>query len=83
MVMCQRLLPRKKGGLWPAREVMFMNAAIGNLIRSGGEKQINTYLLSGIADGMMEWNKCLQIASSSNIISAAIATSYEENGDTI
>ena len=85
IVICQRLLPKKKGGLWPAREIMFMNAAIGNLIRSGGEKQINSCLLSASndKDGMMEWNKCLQIASASNIISSAIATTFEETGDAI
>ena len=55
MVVCQRLLQKKGGGIWPAREVMMLNPAISSLIKEGKEKGISNQLTINQSKGMMEW----------------------------
>jgi Tfp pilus assembly pilus retraction ATPase PilT len=83
MVICQRLLEKKGGGIWPAREIMILNPAISSLIKEGKEKQINNQLLIHEAKGMMEWGKCLDYAVRNEIISKEEMENFRDSSEDI
>ncbi|MGD0977041.1 MAG: PilT/PilU family type 4a pilus ATPase [Minisyncoccia bacterium] len=58
-VISQRLIPRLKGGLIPAVEVMIANAAVRNLIRERKTQQLNMAIDTGGDIGMISLNKSL------------------------
>lgn len=58
-VFSQRLIPRISGGQVPAYELLVANAAVANLIREKRTHEINTVIETGIADGMIDMNRCL------------------------
>lgn len=58
-VFSQRLIPRISGGMVPAYELLVANAAVSNLIREKRTHEINTIIETGIADGMIDMNRCL------------------------
>lgn len=58
-VISQRLIPRVKGGLIPAVEVMITNAAVRSLIRDGRVQQLNLAIETGADAGMISLNRSL------------------------
>jgi twitching motility protein PilT len=58
-IISQRLIPRIKGGLIPAVEVMLATTAVRNMIREGKTQQINTAIETGADVGMVPLNKSL------------------------
>jgi twitching motility protein PilT len=58
-VISQRLIPRVKGGLMPAVEVMIANTAVRNLIRDGRVQQLNLAIDTGSDIGMISLNRSL------------------------
>lgn len=51
-VICQRLLPKAKGGLALACEILVANAAVANLIREGKTQGLRNTMETGIREGM-------------------------------
>jgi len=58
-VISQRLVPRIKGGLIPAVEIMIANTAVRNLIREGRIQQLNLAIDTGSDTGMVSLNRSL------------------------
>ncbi|MBU1015343.1 PilT/PilU family type 4a pilus ATPase [Patescibacteria group bacterium] len=58
-VISQRLLPRLKGGLIPAVEVMINNPAVGNLIRENKIHELPLVIETSREDGMVALNRAL------------------------
>ena len=58
-VFSQQLIPRISGGQIPAYELLVANAAVANLIREKRTHEINTVIETGLADGMIDMNRCL------------------------
>ncbi len=58
-VLSQRLIPRIKGGLIPATEIMFNNPAISNLIRENKVHEIPLIIDTSADSGMLSLNKSL------------------------
>lgn len=58
-VISQRLVPRLKGGLIPACEVMISNPAIANLIRENKVHEIPTVIETSLEQGMISLNRSL------------------------
>jgi twitching motility protein PilT len=58
-VVSQRLVPRIKGGLTPACEVMIHNAAIANLIRENKVHEIPMVIETNLEIGMVSLNRSL------------------------
>ncbi len=58
-VISQRLIPRTRGGLIPATEVMIANSAVRNLIRENKENQLNLVIDTSSDIGMISLNKSL------------------------
>lgn len=78
MVMCQRLLKKRTGGLVPAREIMISNVAVASLIKSGKEKSISSVLITKQTEGMMEWQKALDILVEQGEVDRDEAKKYED-----
>lgn len=69
-VVCQQLLKRTdKPGRVAALEIMFVNSAIGNLIREGKTYQIPSSILTGRGDGMQLMDQHLERLINEEIIS--------------
>lgn len=58
-VISMRLVPRIRGGLIPAVEVMIANTAVRNLIRENQIQQINLAIDTGAEAGMISLNRSL------------------------
>lgn len=58
-IVSQRLVPRIEGGRMPAAEVMFVNAAIRNLIRENKVYQIDLVIETSVQEGMATLNRSL------------------------
>ena len=58
-IVSMRLLPRIKGGLVPAVEVMIANTAVRNLIRENRLQQLNLAIDTGSDSGMISLNRSL------------------------
>jgi twitching motility protein PilT len=83
MVICQRLLQKKGGGIFPCREVMMLNPAISSLIKEGKEKSISSQLTINQAKGMMEWGRALELAREAGHISKEEAEKYRDSTEDI
>ena len=83
MVVCQRLLQKKGGGIWPCREVMMLNPAISSLIKEGKEKGISNQLTINQKHGMVEWGKALELAERSGLITAEEAEKYRDSTEDV
>jgi len=59
-VVAQQLVPSKDGGRVPAREILFNNSAIANLIRENHIAQINSAIQTGAKDGMLTMENSLK-----------------------
>ncbi len=78
-IVSQRLLPRVSGGLIPACEVMFNNAAIANLIRENKIHEIPLIIETSAKAGMIPLNKSLAALVKDRQISMDTAFSYSLN----
>jgi len=58
-VISQRLVPRIKGGVVPACEVMISNPAVANLIRENKIHEIPTVIETSLEEGMVSLNRSL------------------------
>ncbi len=58
-IVSQRLVPRIEGGRIPAAEVMFVNAAIRNLIRENKVYQVDLVIETSVQEGMTTLNRSL------------------------
>ena len=58
-VVSQRLVPRIKGGVVPACEVMISNPAVANLIRENKIHEIPTVIETSLEEGMISLNRSL------------------------
>ena len=83
MVLCQRLLQKRGGGIWPCREVMMLNPAISALIKEGKEKGISNQLTINQARGMMEWGKALDIGVQNGMITEEEKDRYTDSTEDV
>jgi len=83
MVVCQRLLQRKGGGIFPCREVMMLCPAITALIKERKEKGINSQLIINQQRGMMEWGRALELAVEGGHITKEEAEKYRDKTEDI
>jgi len=58
-IVSQRLIPRIKGGLIPACEILFCNAAIANIIRENKIHEIPLVIETSFSEGMISLNRSL------------------------
>jgi twitching motility protein PilT len=58
-IFSQRLIPRVKGGLIPAYELLINNNAIANLIREKRTHEINAVIETSSEEGMLDFNRSL------------------------
>lgn len=80
-VVSQRLLPAIGGGRVAAREVMFNNAAIANLLRSQKPEQIQSIIQTSSRDGMISFNRAIEQLLSAGKITPEVAAAYQ-SGET-
>lgn len=78
-VISQRLIPRIKGGLIPACEVMISNSAIANLIREGKTHEIPMVIETSAEAGMISLNRSLALLVKAKEISLENAMRYSSN----
>lgn len=78
-VVSQQLLPAVDGSLVPAFEVMVVNPAIRNMIRSGKTKQIDAEIYAGRSEGMCTMDASIQQLLSEGKITAETAQLYAGN----
>ena len=78
-VISQRLIPRTRGGLILAAEVMIANSAVRNLIRERKENQLNLVIDTSSDIGMISLNKSLADLVRKNEISMEQAEFYSLN----
>ncbi len=78
-VISQRLLPRIRGGLIPAYELMITNSAIRNLIREEKIYQIDLVIETGLQEGMMSLNRSLADLVLRGEVSLETALAYSLN----
>lgn len=78
-IVSQRLIPRNKGGLIPATEVMFSNSAIANLIREKKIYEIPLVIETSAEAGMVSLNKSLANLVRAKEITMENAISYSLN----
>ena len=78
-VVSQRLIPRIKGGLIPACEVMVSTPAICNLIRENKVHEIPMVIETGRESGMVSLNRSLSELVKKQEISFENALSYSLN----
>ncbi len=68
-VICQQMIERKDGtGLVPAYEVLVVNMAISNMIRTGNTSHINNAITIGKKEGMILFDTSLQALIDDDII---------------
>ncbi|MCX6737818.1 MAG: PilT/PilU family type 4a pilus ATPase [Candidatus Parcubacteria bacterium] len=80
-IVSQRLIPRIKGGLIPATEIIFNNAAIANLIREGKIHEIPIVIETSSEEGMISLNKSLAILVQNKEITRESAFKFTINPD--
>ena len=78
-IISQRLIPRLKGGLIPACEIMIANPAIGNLIREGKVHEIPLVIETSSEKGMISLNRSLANLVKSGEVSTDNAFNYSVN----
>jgi|KBSSwiStaDraftv2_1062776.scaffolds.fasta_scaffold04942_10 twitching motility protein PilT len=73
-VVYQRLIPRAKGGLVAAYEVLVATSAVRNLIKEGKTHQLRNQLMTGSRDGMVTLEQSLSTLVQSNTVTLDDAT---------
>ncbi|MEK7188551.1 MAG: PilT/PilU family type 4a pilus ATPase, partial [Patescibacteria group bacterium] len=75
-VVSQRLIPRTKGGLIPACEIMFNTSAVANLIRENKIHELDLVIETSSEDGMTTLNRSLSNLVKAKEISSKNALVY-------
>ncbi len=78
-VLSQRLIPRIRGGLIPACEVMISNSAVANLIREGKIHELPLVIETSAEAGMISLNRSLSFLVKAKEISLENAMRYSSN----
>ena len=78
-VISQRLIPRIKGGLIPACEIMISNPAVANLIRENKIHELPLVIETSAEAGMISLNRVLAILVKNKEISLENALNYSFN----
>lgn len=78
-IVSQRLIPRIRGGLIPACEVMIANPAVANLIREGKIHELPLVVETSAEAGMTSLNRSLSILVKAKEISLENALRYSSN----
>lgn len=78
-VLSQRLIPRIKGGLIPACEMMFSTPAVANLIRENKIHELPMVIETSAEKGMVSLNRALATLVKSKEISMENALVYSSN----
>jgi twitching motility protein PilT len=78
-VVSQRLIPRIKGGLVPACEIMLTTPAVGNLIRENKIHELDLVIETSAEAGMISLNRALANLIRSREISLENALAYSQN----
>ena len=78
-IISQRLIPRLKGGLIPACEIMISNSATANLIRENKIHEIPLVIETSAKIGMVSLNRALSLLVKNKEISLENALSYSLN----
>jgi len=78
-IVSQRLVPRIRGGLIPACEIMIANSAVANLIREGKIHEIPLVIETSAEAGMTSLNRSLSILVKAKEISLESALRYSSN----
>lgn len=78
-IVSQRLIPRIKGGLIPACEVMFSSPAVANLIREGKIHEIPLIIETSAETGMVSLNRSLSFLVKAKEISFENGLRYSSN----
>lgn len=71
MVMGQRLLRKRGGGIVAAREILINTPAASTMIRSSKEKSLSNVMVSGRDKGMVDWETCVSGLYKEGIIDEA------------
>lgn len=80
-IISQRLVPRIKGGLIPAIEIIFNNSAVANLIRENKIHEIPIVIETSLEDGMMSLNRSLASLVKNREITEESAFKFSLNTD--
>jgi len=78
-IISQRLLPKIGGGRVAAREILFNNSAVANLIREDKIAQIKSVIETGSNVGMITLDKSIKQLYQSGQVSYEVARSYVED----
>ncbi|MFH0840962.1 MAG: PilT/PilU family type 4a pilus ATPase [bacterium] len=78
-VIAQQLLPKVRGGLVAAREIMINNEAIASLIKRNQVGQIHSVIETSIVDGMIDLNKSIDLLHENGIIGESVARNRKRN----
>lgn len=78
-IVSQRLIPRIKGGLIPACEIMISNSATANLIRENKIHELPLVIETSVESGMISLNRSLSILINAKEVSLGDALSYSLN----
>jgi twitching motility protein PilT len=81
-VIAQQLLPKIRGGVVVAREIMINNQALANLIRNNQIGQIYSIIETGQREGMIPMNKSIDRLRNAGIISEEVAHNRKRNLET-
>jgi len=80
-IISQRLVPGLRGGLVPACEIMFNNAATANLIRENKIHEIDLVIETSSDSGMVSLNRALATLVKKRLVSLESALMYSLNAD--
>ncbi|MEK7503572.1 MAG: PilT/PilU family type 4a pilus ATPase [Patescibacteria group bacterium] len=78
-IVSQRLIPRIKGGMIPACEIMMSNSATANLIRENKIHELPLVIETSLESGMISLNRSLAILINAREISLGDALSHSLN----
>ncbi len=78
-VVSQQLLPSVDGSLVPAFEIMRVNPAIRNMIRTGKVKQLDAEIYAGRSEGMITMDASIQKLLAEGRITSEVAQLYSNN----
>ncbi|MEA3452727.1 MAG: PilT/PilU family type 4a pilus ATPase [Patescibacteria group bacterium] len=82
-IISQRLIPRIKGGLIPATEIIFNNSAVANLIRENKVHEIPIVIETSLEDGMMSLDRSLVSLVNTKQITKESAFKFSLNTDSL
>jgi len=82
-IVSQRLIPRIKGGLIPATEIIFNNSAVANLIRENKVHEIPIVIETSMEEGMMSLNRSLASLVKNKEITKESAFKFSLNADSL